>query len=301
MAAGGKKQFKLTLKYDVLTYNKMDLTRDSASFVADDKELAKLIKPLEFKVDSELDERKWNPRKLEEDGYYAFRMSVKLFDQAIKKAKEKGKPESVKKAYAKMEKDAELGFENWLKDLESGKADNAKALKDGKTAFAKMEGVEFKGAFDGPRKSALEALSPLMRSDKPDPQQGAKVLKALEAAKAKLDSVGKDAEAAINFLLRTAKQTKNDKDVDPELKAFATEVSKNASEFEVFISAADDLTSAFDMSINALKKGAIEKEEARNFIQNFMSLKPLDKHAQDCMKLAKKLKPQFQKIEKKLG
>lgn len=296
MADKGKKKFKFEMSWkldELCKFN--DLHKESQSAL----QAAKGLKPLSYKIDAELDERKWNEKKLKEEAYYAFKMALIMLDKEVKKIK--GDEKELKKAYDDFLKDADYGLEKFVKDLESGKADNAKALKDGKSAFAKLDGVEFKGAFENPRKAALDALNPLTKGDKADAKEGAKSLKALETAKGKLDEVGKDAESAINFLMKTAKQTKNDKDVDPELKKFAEEIFKYEDEFETFLSAADDLTGTFDQAINALKKGAIEPGQAKEFCEMFQSLKPLEKHAQTCVQLAKKLKPQFKKIEKKLG
>jgi hypothetical protein len=304
MAAGGKKKIKLALKYDILKFDKMD-TKNASDFIASNKDLAKLVKPLEFKVDAELDEKKYDAKKLEDVVYYGdkggvfgIRMAVKLFDMAVAEAKKKNRPDDVKKAYAELEKDSKYAFEKLMKDLESGKADNAGALKDGKAAMNKLDAVK-SNSFEDPRKGAIKALEALTKANA-DKGAAAKANKALTTIKTLFDKSGKEAEKAVDFLMSTGKKMKDDKDADQALKDFGKEVLKQEKVFEAFLDGAYKFGEAFDEAITATEAEEVDAGKARDLIKSFEELSSLEKKAAAAVQCANKLRPKFKSIESKL-
>lgn len=300
-ATGAKKKMRLTLKYDIFKYDKQDC-KGAASVIEGNKELAKLVKPLEFKVDAELDDRKWDPKKLEDVGYYGdkggvfgIRMAVKLFDTAVTQSKS---PDVVKKAYAQLVKDASYAFEKLMKDIESGKADNAGALKDGKAAMNKLDAFK-SNSFEDPRKGAIKALEPLTRKGA-DKSTAAKANKALVTIKTLFDKSGKEAEKAVDFLMNTAKKMRDDKDADQSLKNFGKEVLKQERMFDDFLDAATRFGDVFDDAIKATEAEDIDADKAGDLVKSFESLSSVEKLAAAAVDCARKLKPKFKQIEAKL-
>ncbi len=302
MAVKGKKtkRFKFTMKFDLMKVPKVDFQDESRDWLKQNKEAGKYLKELEYDLDAELDDRKWTEKKLEDDAYYAIRMAVKMFDQEVKKAKKANDPGAVRSAYRDLEKDADYGLDKWLKDLESGKADNAKALADGKKAFNKLNAINFKGAFEGPRKKALDALKPLTKAN-PDTKQAPKISKTLEGLKSSFEAVGKEAQSAVDFLVKSSKKTKEDDNVDQELVKFADEVLKCADVFEPFLEGCEDLTDALEEAIAATKsKDDVDTDAVDEAVGKLEKLSSLDRYAAEAVALAKKLTPRFKKIETKL-
>lgn len=303
-AAGKKKKIRLALKYDILKFDKMD-TKNAIDFIVTNKDLAKVVKPLEFKVDAELDERKYDAKKLEDVVYYGdkggvfgIRMAVKLFDMAVAEAKKKNKPDDVKKAYSELEKDSKYAFEKLMKDLESGKADNAQALKDGKAAMNKLDAVK-SNAFEDPRKGVLKALEPLIKKDA-GKDEASKANKILVTISTLFDKSGAEATKAVEFLASTGKKMKDDKDADQSLKEFGKEILKKEKIFDDFLDGASKFDDAFDMALTATEGDELDVDAVKRAIKEFEALSSLEKLAAAAVKAARELQPKFKKIESKL-
>lgn len=299
MAVKGKKtkKFKFKFKIDILKSRDVDLQKDNVAWLK--KEASKHISPLEFEVDAELDERKWNEKKLEEEAYYSFRMAIKVFDVVVTKARKDNDAAAIKSAFKTLEKDADYGFEKWLKDIESGKEDNAKSLADGKKAMNKLTAVDFRNAFDEPRTQALDELQPLLKAQ-PDPKQGPKVSKALASIQSSFESVGKEAQKAVDFLMKSARKSVKDDSVDAKLNEFWGEVMKGADVFDPFLDGCDKLTDALDDAIAATKTDKIDMDELKKAAKTLNELSSLNKKADKAVKLATDLLPKFKSIESKL-
>jgi hypothetical protein len=297
--AAKKKKFKFDITLDLFDKKFDDLKKEAKDWLKSQK-LDSYMKPIKHQFEAELDERKYNEAKLTEDAYYAIRMGVKILDQVVKKAKEKNKPDDAKKGYDKFVGEAKYGLEKWEKELASGKADNAKALKDGKAAMDKLDKLDFKGAFENPRKTCVAALEKLAKGDKPDPREVERAAKTFETVQALMEKQGKEAENAISFLVKTAEKTKDDDATDDALKSFAGEVLKHEDTFNSFLEGAGDFGEALDEAIGATKGGEMDKAAVEKLLERFEKLKSLEGAAQECLKIAKKLSPQFKKIAGKL-
>ena len=253
-----------------------------------------------------LNERKWPEKKVLEDAYYGKpKMAVIMFTQHIvqlkedKKVKDKDKPGELKDLYKGLVEDVKGGVEDWLEEIASGKADNAGALKDGKAAMGKIASVEFKGAFDKPLKTCIDALKKVLKGGKVDPKELANAKKALEGVKTEMAKTAKEARNAIDFLLKTGKKVKDDKDAAASLKKFGRDVLQYKDEFKSFLGGADDFDIALDDALKAAG-GEMDEDTLKDLLADFESLGPLEDAAQDCLKIAKQLAPQFKSIEKDL-
>lgn len=293
MADKGKKKFKFDLTYDIKDLCKFnDLHKESQSALL----AVSGLKPLKYRVDAELDERKWNEKKLKEEAYYGFKMAIIMLDKEVKKCK--GNEKDLKKAYDEFLKDAEYGLEKFMKDQESGKADNAKPLKDGKAAMNKLEAVK-SNSFDDPRKGAIAALEPLTKkgADKKDADTANKKLTTI---KTMFDKSGKAAEEAVDFLMSMAKKMADNKDADQSLKDFGKEVLKKEKVFDEFLFAAHKFNEAFENGIKATEGDELDVDKAKEALKEFEGLSSLEKKAAAAVKEAAALQPKFKKIESKL-
>ncbi|QYK42386.1 MAG: hypothetical protein KF887_04480 [Paracoccaceae bacterium] len=305
MAAAGTKK-KIKFEIEIEPFDETD--KGNKAWATGIKEIDKAVKTIKWKGEAELDDKKWPVKKLQEEGAFAARMALKIFAGCVREAKktaEKGKEKDGIKAvldgYKDLEKDLDSGLDKWLENIESGKADNAGALKAGKAAFDKLNSVEFKGAFDGPRKKAIDALKALTK-DGVDPKVQQKAGKVLEGLADEFGKTGKEAQKAIDFLLKTGKKLKDDKDADAELKNFGVEVlkGKNEETFTDFVDAAEKLGEVFEVVVEDAKKGALDPDTAKTAVSELERLSGLEKTAQSAVALAKSLTAKFKKIEQKL-
>lgn len=267
-----------------------------------------VIKAIKFDLtpSKALDERKWPEKKVLEEAYYGGpKMAVIMFTQQIvqlkddKKKDDKAKAKELKSMYDNLCKDMEDAVEKWLEEVASGKADNAKGLKDGKAAMGKITDVEFKGAFDKPQKACVEALKGVLKGGKVDEKELAKAKKTLEGVKAEMEKTAQDAQDSIAFLMKSAKNSTKDKDADKSLQDFGKEVLTHEKEFDAFLEGAEEFDTALEDGLKAAEDGMDEKKLG-DLIKEFEKLSGLEKKAQDCMKIAKELAPKFKKIADKL-
>jgi hypothetical protein len=302
--AGGKKKMKVDIEINVFD----ETAKENKAWAEGNAELKKVCKPIKFKDEAELDDRKWNARKLEEEAFIAVRMGLKIFAGCVRDAKKKadqGKEKDGVKAvldgYSELEKEVSYGLEKWLDDIESGKADNAKALKAGKSAFEKINSIEFKGAFDGPVKKAIEALKPLTKEGA-DEKAKDKAAKTIEGLLKEFGDTGKQGQKAVDFLLKTGRTYEKDKSVDPAIQEFAKDVlkGKNADTFEDFLNAAEDFTETFEEVVDAVKDGGCDAETAKTAIKALEGLDSLQGTADKALALAKTMTKAFNQIAGKL-
>lgn len=307
MADTGKKTEKFKFKFEVDLMNKKDVKdvdfhKENREWLAGQKAALKYVKPLKFEVDAELDSRKWNEKKIQEEGFYGFRMAIKMFDQAVHEAKEKNDPGSIKSAYKDLEKDADYGFEKWLKDVESGKADNAKNLKECGNAFKQIADADMANVFKGPREAAVAALESLLTggSRGPDDKKKEEAKKKVETAISDFEEHAAEVADAIDTVLKAAKGTQSNKDADGDLKAFAKKVEKEGKNMT---SVVDD-AAKFKKALNAVKEGLddddMEASDIRAHVTTLKGFSSLDKVAKDAEGEADALNKEFKKIEKNL-
>lgn len=266
------------------------------------------IKTIKFDLtpSKALNERKWPERKVMDEAYYGGpKMGCIMFIEQVdqlkndNKVSDKDKAKELKKLYDGLCEDIEDAVEKWLEEVASGKADNAKGLKEGKAAMEKIGKVDFKGAFSKPCKSCSDALKKCLKGNEVDEKEVKKAKKALEDAKGEMEKSAKDAQNAISVMLKAAKNATKDKDADKSLQEFGEEVMKNSSDFEGFLEGADEFDSALEEAIQAVD-GEMTPEKLKELLKTFDGLSSLEDKSQKCLELAKTLAPKFKKIADKL-
>jgi len=306
-AAAGKKEIKVELKL----YPMKEMSGKAREFVGADPELKKTVeKPVTWSDKGEFDPRKHTKKSLDEDILNAARMPFKIFANRVDAAAKDGKgdkdkirktilkdfDEAVKGAIA----NASLAFE----EIESGKGDNKKALKDGKAAFAKLDGIDFHDSFAGPFYLVGDALDDIKVALKAKGGDSArafdKARKSFDTASTVYDKAGKEAFAAVDFLLKTGRSLKNSKDADPALSAFGQQIMKSESIFDEFVKAAEAFGKVVEDCVAFFKSNSAEVKDVEQRIKDLTAANAVFKTASEVEDLAKKLKPAFLKIEKDL-
>jgi hypothetical protein len=266
------------------------------------------IKPIKFDLtpSKALNERKWPEKKVQEESYYgAPKMGMIMFVEEVaqirddKKISDKDKPKELKKLYEDLCGNIEDAVEKWLEEVASGKADNAKGLKEGKAAMEKIGKVDFKGAFGKPCKACVEALKKCQKGTEVDAKELKKAKGTLETTKSEMDKNAKDAQDAISVMLKAARNATKDKDADKSLQEFGAEVMKHEKDFEGFLEGAEEFDSALDEAIEATG-GELSPDKLKELLKTFDGLSSLEDKAQKCLDLAKTLAPKFKKIADKL-
>jgi hypothetical protein len=302
-AAGDKKKFKFDYVLDLMKgdikFQKYDFTDDTRKKVRADKELSKLIKPIKFKVEAELDDKEWDEDRIVEEGYLQIRNLVIRVDGPIQAGQ---KPEDAAKAYKTLTSQAEKVICAWIKKEASGKADNDKALAQGAKALAGMDKIDPEMISTAPRQLAIEALEPLTKSG------GDKDEKAKEEAKSALTqahdafkSNGEEANKAIKALMGAAKKIKSNTKADASVKAFGTKLDKDKDTFKSISGQLDTLGAALKEVSDLAADGKLDQKMAKTYTDMFKKLKSLDSVVDKAFEKLSKYGDEFEEIEKKLG
>lgn len=312
MADDGKKDVNVKVSYKIL--KEMTIGEVKKSLEKIPKLEKELEKSFDFSGKASVDPHKNPKAEMEEKVQIASRWPFQLYltrlGDAFKKA---GKSPSDKdlgdiekrfiKELEQARKDAKVKCEKMIEEIESGKGDNAKALKDGKAAFAKLENVDFKSSFDKTQDKITDALKDLSKAldgqgDKADAIDDAR--KAVEDASDDFEKEGKAAIKAIDLLLQTANKYKNDKKADGDIKSFCNQVLKERASLEGFEKNATAFSKAIDGALDELDDKDIDAATAKKLHGDFSKMGKLGDSAKDVVDIVKKLKPKFEAIEKRL-
>ena len=313
MAAGDKKKIKAELK----VYPLKEMTKEARDFISNSKELAKKYGPIVWSKDIMVDPRKWTKKSLADGMAAVARYDMKILCVRVAEAAKAEKNGKGEKDQKKTEKELSKSYEEIKKEIldkvslaidevEADKGDNAKNLKDCKAAFGKLEKVDFDWMYKGPRQSLLETFEGLAEelADEPDEKRVAKVLGQcadwVAEAIAGFKENGKEATEAVDTLLKAAKTTKANKGAAPELIAYAEKVLKQEGKISSVLAKSKSFSDALDTAQKLVKSGTVTANQAKLQVAIFKKLSRLDNSAKDTLSAAKKLKPEFQKIEKSL-
>ncbi|RUS59687.1 hypothetical protein EGN72_13395 [Pseudorhodobacter sp. E13] len=305
---------KVKMEAKLKVFPMKEMGKDVTAYMKKNPALQKKFERIEYSEKVELDKRKWTPKKLQDGLAAVARYELKLL--AVRAAKmikdgEKGDPKKLEKALTKEFEDiksqildkASLAIEEVVSD----KGDNAKSLKDCKAAFGKLGDVDFANMYKGPRESMVVIFDNLAAAlkDAGEQKDGGKAmfssyLKDIEEITGDFERVGKAANTAIDTLLKAAKTTKADKSVDAELTAFAEKVLKNEGKFTSAVDKGKKFSDALEAAAKLMKAGKATEKDAKLQAAVFKKLSGLDGSGKDAISLARKLEPEFKKIEKKL-
>lgn len=299
-ADDGKKEFTAELDANPLD----EMTKQAKEFIEGSKVLSKKFQKIKFSQKIKLDGKKWSKKKLNDGVHGAARWDLKVLAVRVGQYAKAGKADkdaetALCKDYDKIVKTITKKLAVELEELEKG-GDNKKALKDGKAAFAKLDKIDFKGAFNGPLKSAIDVLKWLEKSVSGRNAKNAftKAAGDIATVSGQFDKVGREANAAVAFLMKSAKE--HAKADDGGLNNFAKEIEKNGKVFEQFLAEAEAFEKALDDAEAAIKEGKLDAAGVKEEIKKLERMAGVDRSAQAALQAAKKLKPAFLKIEKSL-
>lgn len=312
MADDGKKEITVKVSYKIT--KEMTIGEMKKSLEKIPKLEKELDKSFDFSGKASVDPSK-NPKdevqeKVQIASRWPFQLYLTRMGDAFRKA---GKSPSEKdladiekrfiKELDQARKDAKAKCEKMIEEIESGKGDNAKALKDGKAAFDKLDNVDFKTSFDKTQDNISTALKTLSTALGGKGEAGAAVdvaRKAVEGANDDFGKEGKAATKAISLLLQTANKFKNDKKADAEIKSFCELVLKDKTSLEGFEKASTAFAKAIDDVIDALGAKEVDAATVKKMHGDFDKKAKLGDAAKSVVDILKKLKPKFEAVEKKL-
>ncbi|MFT7058030.1 MAG: hypothetical protein ACJASV_000530 [Pseudorhodobacter sp.] len=309
MAAGEKTPIMAELKAHPLK----EMGKEARDFITNSKALTKAFQPIIWSAKPVLDPRKWNKKSLSDGLSAVARYEMKLLavraSKIAKDAAGKGGAKKFEDALIKEYKEVKEEILNKvslaIEEVEADKGDNAKGLKDCKAAFDKLDKVDFGNIFKGPRMTMLVVFTELEEDlEDPDEKRKAKALgeasKNIAVALKDFEDQGKAATTAIETLMKAAKTTKDNKGADPEFIAFATLVLKQEGKISSVLAKSSKFSDALANAEKLVKSGKISPGDAKIQAAIFDKMSNLDGSAKETMMAARKLKPDFKKIEKKL-
>lgn len=303
----GKKEIKAEMKLHPMK----EMSAKARDFISSDPELKKMFqKAVTWDKKGEFDPRKHNKKSLDEDLLADARMPFKIFANRVDKAageKDGDRKKLVKelmKDFAEAVKGAINNASLKFEEIESGKGDNKKALKDGKAAFAKLSKIDFGPAFAGPHQEITDVLAELKVALKAKGADSARAFdKARKAAKKvddDFDKAGREAAAAIDFVIKTARAIKNDTKADSALVEFGKLVLKDAAVFDDFVKQSNDFAKAVESAVKLLDSNSAEVGDVEKLIKEVAATSSLVSSAEDVEELADELEPRFKDIERLL-
>ncbi|HSF92928.1 MAG TPA: hypothetical protein VLA51_12095 [Paracoccaceae bacterium] len=310
MAADQKAKIDAKLK----AHPMKEMTKEVTAFLKKNPALQKKFGSIESSEKVELDKRKWNAKKvtevIEANVRYDLKILAVRFAKLIKDG-ENGDPKKLEKALIKEFEDVKKEVLNKaslvVEEIVSGKGDNAKSLKDCKAAFAKLGKVDFDMMYQAPRQEAEEAFNRLAEvledkkaTEAEQKKEMAEALKTLDICVKEFGDSGKEASDAIDTLLKAAKTSKNDKDVDGEIKSFAETVLKSEGKITSVLSKSKKFSDALDAAQKLLKSGDVSAKAAKVQKGVFAKMSSLDGSAKETLKNASSMERAFKKIESKL-
>lgn len=309
MAADGKKDVTVSVKMKVTD----QMSSTAKKYDIQEKKLAALIKK-EFKWEKkvETDPRK-NPLRDLDDAMkrlltYSMGLVANGLDQlgSGKITDEKRKKDREAEMLSDLEsifKDMPKTCEEKLADILSGKEDNKKAIAGGTKAFDKLSKVNPVGAFDKPRKALIKLFEDLEKQlkgkgDKKDACK--KSAKEMQEIMKGMEDAGMEVAKAAEFMLRTARSIKSDRKADGELVAFGKKVMKYEGDLDSFDDGIDRFKELIEAAQKDMDSGDMTPEDAKFFAKEFDGLDGLEESGREIADLLKTLKPEFDKIVKKL-
>jgi hypothetical protein len=304
-AATGKKEIKVELKLFAMK----EMSAKAREFVSGDKDLKKEFeKAVTWSDKGEFDPRKYTKKDLDDEILAAARMPIKIFANRVNEAAKDKLDDKVKKQLMKDFEEASKGAINnaslRFEEIESGKGDNKKALKDGKAAFGKLDKVDFHEAFAKPHGETLDALEALRTAlkSKGGDKSGAfeKARKAVNKAAEDYDKVGSEAFAAVDFMLKTARSMKGNDKADPALVDFGKQVLKDETTFDGFVKAAEAFSKVLESSVATLKANTADSAQIDGLLKEVIASNKVFQTATKVGSLVEELKPKFKAIEKDL-
>jgi hypothetical protein len=306
MAATEKKDYDAKLDADP----RDQLSPAAKKFLKSNSDIDKVIGKFKYSEKVSLDPRKWSKKDLESGVLAVALYEIKIFAVRINEIAKSGKADKsvvdeVKKLHAKTQKYIDKKLSLAVDELANDKGDNKKGLKDCKAAFDKLARIDFDDIYSIPRSMIEGLFNDLGNSlDDADEKQKAKyladALKELGEAQNEFEKTGKAAEGAVDTLIKAAKTTKANKDVDPEFAAYADIVLKQEGKITSVLDNMKKFSAAVGAAEKVLKSKDLDAKQAKDQARVFKGMSNLDGSAKDTLKSLSKLETDFDKIAKKL-
>ncbi len=306
MAATDKKDYDAKLDADP----RDEMSSGAKKFLKSNSDLDKVVGNFKYSEKVSLDPRKWSKKDLEAGVLAVARYEMKLFaarfDALAKAGKvDKSVIDEIKKLHGKTQKSIDKKLSLAVEELANDKGDNKKGLKDCKAAFDKLARIDFDDIYSIPRSMLEDLFDDLGNNlDDADEKRKAKyladALKNLGEAQDEFEKTGKAAENAVDTLIKAAKTTKANKNVDPEFTAYADIVLKQETKITSVLDNMKRFSAAVANAEKVLKSKDLDAKQAKDQARAFKSLSNLDGSAKDTLKSLSKLESDFDKIAKKL-
>ncbi|MGC5198496.1 hypothetical protein, partial [Aphanothece microscopica] len=273
MAEDGKKEFKAEIKCSAVA------ECDGKDLKYIEEKLPKktwdsLNKKIDFSEKVMLDGRKWKQKDLDDGIYAVARYELKVFGTALgkrvdehegKKLDDKKFEDAVKKLHTetvkKIIEKVSLAIEELAKE---GSGDGKKAAKDGNAAFKKLLEVDF-DSFGVNAALAVKVLEDLEKSIK----KGGKGASGFEKARTGFEKVntsfekdGKEAQAAVDFIMKKLREIQGDTKNPPNAVAFAKDfIKKHSSDFDKFLTDVTEFEKLLTTATSKMKGNQMDEKE----------------------------------------
>lgn len=265
-----------------------------------------------YKETLELDPRKWDEKKLKKGLEALVRYELKILSHRVLETWKTVQKEGVKaeinavkdltKQYEKIGKEIEAKCSIALEEIASDKADNKKGLRDGKAALKKLESADLAKAFSGPRETVIKAFDTLSSAltkasgnDKGQQAAYAEAAKSIDEARREFDGNAKDAEAAVDFLLKKGREFLKGEGRWPGL---GKSIIGNERAFNDFLSHMRAFDVDIDDAANDVKQKKLTAADATRKAKDFADHSRLDKEGKEILVVVKDLAKQLVDIEK---
>lgn len=300
---------KIKVELDFKPYSMLDASTKKA--IDSIPELKKgFARAVKWSDTVEADPAKYDKKDLEYEmelvARWPYQVIGTYMTDAIKKGGkdlDKAKASAIKDL-AEAEKMIPRRCEKKLEELVSGKEDNAKAEKRIEGALDQIDDVDFNGAFEKPRTEiagALKELSKALKGSGDKKRAIDKAKKAFESAKAKFEEVGADGQDAIDYLLKTARNLKNDKKADTALKNVGKLFQDEKGTFDSFEKQSEKFTKAMQDTEKLFEDDEPDAAKVETLAGEFDKLSGLDKAAQDIQTAMKGIKKKYEDTKKALN
>lgn len=306
MADDGKKEFKAEIKCNILAETD-DKDQKYLKDKLSDKLWKSLNKEIPYSEKVSLDGRKWKQKDLDDGIFAVARYELKQFGTALgKRVDDKLEGDKLEDSIKKLQADfvkkiiakVSLAVEELAKE---GSGDGKKAAKDGNAAFKKLLEVDFH-SFGVNAALAVKVLEDLEKSI----QKGGKGASGFEKARKGFETIntsfekdGKEAQAAVDFIMKKLREIQGDNKNPPNAVDFAKDfVKSHGPEFDKFLLDVTEFEKLLNSATAKMKGNQMDEKEVAELIASLSGAKDLAKDAKDIGKTAKKNANNFKNIFK---
>jgi hypothetical protein len=261
--------------------------KDRKEYCQKNVKLKRALKDWEVDEKIKVNPRKWNAKKLEQALRAVARYELKIFDarvsQELQKIKKGAGPKDeikclgeIEKHYRKAGKYIKEKIDGAIEEIEEDKADDLKAIKDGKTALGKVDDLDAIGVFKVATAAAGKEIDDLTKryNDEMKAKRAAggsddwdddKLKQQIQSAESDLTKIRERFDnqtsigiKAIEYLNKTAEKIAKNKDVRPEVKNFSDDVkSIDKTTFQPWVKEVEKYSAGYTEALKILSARTI--------------------------------------------